>query len=544
MIAAEATAAHEEAALLYPYLNDVEWRLSNLYYILVKDESDENDEGLVLKFSPNRAQRRLLRKLHTRNLILKARQLGMTTLIAILWLDTALFNPSPMFLGIIAHEREAAEGIFRDKVIFAYERLPELVKQMAPIRSKNKTEVVFDHNGATLKVATSVRSGTIHRLHVSEMGKIAAKYPAKAREVIAGSIPAVPTGGMLVIESTAEGQDGYFYEYVRKAREHAERALPLSRKDYRLHFFAWWEAPEYRLEDHRCVFTPRDLEYFAQVEAKIGRPLDEAQRAWYVTTRDVDFAGEWPLMWQEYPSYPDEAFQISTDGCYYAAQLAAVRKAGRIVADMPIERGIPVYTFWDLGRGDMTALWLMQKVGLQHRWIGYYENTGEELDHYADWLMQRKLIYAAHYLPHDADTKRLGQSADTNKSQKEMLQALLPGHRIRVVPRISNLQSGIQQTRRALGSSWFHEAECAQGLKRLAGYKKAWDQTRGRWKDDEDQTDDNHGADAFRQFAQKLAAGERFGGGDASDDVAVPSGTVGSGRWAARRARRGSGMAA
>jgi hypothetical protein len=108
-------------AKLQQMLADPMWRISNLYKIIVK--GTDEDEGLVLQFKPNRAQRRFIERLHHRNIILKARQLGFTTLIAIVWLDHALFNANSR-CGIIAHDREAAKVIFRDKVKFAYDNLP------------------------------------------------------------------------------------------------------------------------------------------------------------------------------------------------------------------------------------------------------------------------------------------------------------------------------------------------------------------------------------------------------------------------------------
>jgi hypothetical protein len=521
-------------------LRDVHWRLANLYKIVTKDDDDEDGEGLVMTFKPNRAQRRLIARLHHRNIVLKARQLGFTTLVSILWLDTALFSTDPIRCGIIAHEREAAEAIFRDKVMFAYENLPEHVKALCPLRSRNKTEVVFDHNGASIKVSTSVRSGTIHRLHVSEFGKICAKYPAKAREVVTGSIPAVPQSGVTIIESTAEGQDGSFYDYTMQAMALVEKRATLTRKDYKLHFFAWWEAPEYSI-DAPVEFTEAQMDYFTRVEARIGRTLSDGQRAWYVLTQRVDFADEAPLMWQEYPSYPEEAFQVSTEGCYYATQLAAARRAQRIRPDLPVERA-PVWTFWDLGRGDMTALWLMQKIGPDYRFIGYYEETGEELDHYAEWLQKRGLTYAMHWLPHDANTKRLGESADTNLSHKEMLEKLMPGQRFDVVPRITNILSGIQQTREVLHACWFDEVACAVGLKRLQTYRKEWDKARGRWKDHPLHDDASHGSDAFRQFAQLVASGEKFGLGSFNRQTDEEFVSQARQRWRGRRG--GSPMAA
>lgn len=522
---------------LFPLLDDPAWRLSNLYQIIVKDEDDEADEGLVMQFRPNRAQRRLLARMHTRNLVLKARQLGFTTLIAILWLDTALFSKDPIRCGIIAHEREAAESIFRDKVVFAYEHLHPALQAMFPIKSKNKTEILFGHNGASIRVATSMRSGTLHRLHISEFGKICAKYPHKAREVITGSIPAVPTNGLLVIESTAEGQDGYFHDMTQRALALQQQRSPLSKKDFKLHFFPWWEADEYSLNDGGVLFTEADMDYFLQTEAAIGRPLSEGQRAWYVATRRSDFSDEAPLMWQEYPSTPKEAFQVSTEGCYYATQLANARKALRIRPNLPVESA-PVFTFWDLGRGDYTAVWFMQRIGPEYRFIWYHEESGEDLDYWAEYLLKRGYVYGGHWLPHDAAHKRMGLNKDTNKSQKEMLEGLMVGHRFHVVSVVSNLGSGIQATRAAMAKCWWDETACHLGLARLAGYRKKWDKQRGRWDDaTPEHNDDSHGADAFRQFGQVVEAGEGFVGGAFQVDDGPSS------RWSRRGRRAGSPMA-
>lgn len=497
-----------DAQTLATHLDDPAWRLSNLYKIIIKG-SDDDDEGLVITFKPNRAQKRLIARLHNRNLILKARQLGFTTLVCILWLDTALFSKDPIRCGIVAQDREAAEALFSGKVKFAYENLPEALREAMPLRKATANELVFEHNGASIRVATSMRSGTTHRLHISEFGKICAKYPDKAREVVTGSIPSVPTNGICIIESTAEGQDGYFYGMTMRAKALAEQRTVLTKKDWKFHFFAWWQAPEYAIEPEGVILSETDLEYFSQVEAKIGRELTDAQRAWYVSTRRADFADEAPLMWQEYPSTPEEAFQVSTEGCYYATQLTNARKQGRIRPTLPIEAA-PVNTFWDIGRGDMTTIWLHQRVGPENRFIKYYEASGEDLIHFSQWLQAQGVTYGKHYLPHEADHKRMGETPDTNYTLKEMLERLMPGQVFDVVPRVSTRMAGIQATRNQFASCWFSEEGCGQGLKRLANYRKTWDKTRGCWKDEPLHDDNSHGADGFRQFGQKAQEGEIF----------------------------------
>lgn len=494
---------------LYALLSgDAALRLRTLYKIVVKGDDDDG-EGLVLTFEPNRAQRRLLARLHHRNVILKARQLGFTTLVCVLWLDTALWSKDPIRCGIVANDREAAEAIFRGKVRFAYEQLPEFMRRWFPLSKATATELEFGHNGSSIRVATSMRSGTIHRLHISEFGKICAKYPDKAREVVTGSIPAVPKSGISIIESTAEGQDGHFYEMTMRAKALAEQGASLTPRDWRFHFYPWWMAPEYTIDPAGVVFTESDLRYFAEVEARIARDLTDGQRAWYVMTRRSDFSDEAPLMWQEYPSYPEEAFQVSTEGCYYAGQLATARKQGRILPTLPIEAA-PVNTFWDLGRGDMTSIWCHQRVGPENRWIRYYEASGEDLSHYAKWLQGLGLPFGTHYLPHDAAYKRLGETPDTNLSLQEMLERLMPGQRFEIVPRVSTTAAGIQATRNQFATCWFSEEGCGDGIKRLTNYRKQWDKARGCWRDEPLHDDNSHGADAFRQFGQVAEAGEKF----------------------------------
>ena len=518
-----------DAATLAANLDNPLWRLSNLYKIVVKGEDDDDDDpGLVVQFKPNRAQRRLIARLWHRNLILKARQLGFTTLVALLWLDTAMFSKGPIRCGIIAQDKEAAENIFRDKVKFAYEHLPDALRERMPLKTENKSEIVFAHNGSSIRVATSMRSGTIHRLHISEFGKICAKYPDKALEVITGSIPAVPQSGILIIESTAEGQEGEFYKITQRALDAQRSGKELTVKDYRMHFFAWWEEPGYTIDPTGVEFTDAERLYFTKVEQKIGRKLTPGQRAWYVTTVDSDFSGDQPKMWQEYPSYPEEAFQVSTDGCYFSAQLTKAREDGRIVQRLP-KAPVPVNTFWDIGRGDMTAIWFHQEYNAQDRFLRYYENTGEDLSHYVTEMQKHGYVFGTHFLPHEADSRRIGKDENTNQTIKEMLEELMPGHRFEVVDRIQNIQAGIQQTRDCFSSAVFDETDCKQGLLRAGNYRKAWNKVLGRWHDYPQHDDNSHGADALRQWGQAKASGISF--------LRMPTKTTGL-------RRRGSPMAA
>jgi hypothetical protein len=490
-------------------LADPMWRISHLYKILIKEEGGE--AGSVLQFKPNRAQRRFINNMHYRNIILKARQLGFTTLICIVWLDHALFNANAR-CGIIAQDKEAAEGIFQDKVKFAYENLPPDLRAAFPLERETATQLRFAHNNSSVRVATSMRSGTIHRLHISEFGKICAKYPEKAREVVTGSLPAVPLTGIAIIESTAEGTEGSFFDMTQRALQLQTAGAELTVRDFRMHFYAWHDNPDYRMNPAGVIITAKDTSYFERVEGESATSLDDEQRAWYVATRTSDFSGDDQLMWQEYPSTPSEAFQKSTEGNYYANEMAAMRKTGRI-CKVPVLNQV-VNSFWDIGNSDGCAIWLHQQVGFEHRFIRYFEGHGENLNAYVKFMQDTGYTWGKHYFPHDADHKRL---SDTNKSVKELMEGLgMKG--IEIVPVISDLSTGIQMTRNAFPAAYFDEAGCAEGIKRLDNYKKKWNTQQGRYIDVPEKADGNsEGADAFRQFAQVLDAG--------------PIGISGGGAW-------------
>lgn len=503
-IAAHPTMIPTDEAELARCLMDPEWRLFSgcLYQIIVKGESDD-DDSFVMPFKPNRAQRRFIMRLWNRNLILKARQLGFTTLIALMWLDHALFNGNQR-CGMIAQDRETAEAIFRDKVVFAYDHLPEEIRERFPLARASTKELLFAHNNSSLRVATSVRGGTIHRLHVSEFGKICAKFPHKAVEVVTGSFQAVPLSGIIVVESTAEGQDGEFYRMCQRAMALVTGAGRLTASQYRFHFYAWWQDPAYRM-DPAGVVVPQELQdYFDEIESLMACTIDTGQRAWYVEKLNNDFAGAEDQMWREYPSTPQEAFQQSTKGNYYAKELMLVRKRGGITTVPLLD--LPVFTFWDIGSSDGTAIWFMQFSRMQDRFIGYYEEHDEDLRHYATELQRRGFVYGGHFLPHDADHKRLG---DYNKSVKEQLQGLLPGHKFFIVPRVTELMTGILTTRKHFKSAWFDLEGTKQGVERLAHYKKKWSQADARYLDSTPDKSNgcSEGADAFRQWAQAKELG-------------------------------------
>lgn len=481
-------------------LSDPWWRLTSghLYKIMIK--GDDGDDGLVLPFVPNQHQMDLLQNFHNRNVILKARQLGFTTLIAIYFLDCALFREN-VRAGIIAQTDDIAKGLFRDKVKFAYDNLPPALRDAMPLERDSASELLFSHNNSSIRVSTSMRSGTLQYLHVSEFGKICKEFPSRANEVVTGSIPAVAPSGVIFIESTAEGQEGHFYTMTEQSRKNKEAGKKLTSKDYKFHFYPWWGAAEYAMPADGVLITDKDHQYFDSIEQAANTTITPEQRAWWVSTRDTDFGGQPELMWQEYPSTPAEAFQQSTEGCYYSVQMTRLRKEKRICA-VPYQEGVVVNTFWDIGNSDGTAIWLHQRVGMQDRFIKFIEGWGEPYSYYVRELQKTGYIWGKHFLPHDAAHVR--QGALQNLSPKSMLESLGLTN-IQVVPVCADLQQGIQQTRNAMqGDVWIDETGCKEGVIHLEQYRKKWNESAGRWSSEPLKNVHTEGADSFRQYAQSL----------------------------------------
>lgn len=475
-------------------LRDKLWRLNNLYFI-----TDKRGQKTRFKMTPEQLE--YFEQMHTRNLILKARQLGFTTEVCIIQLDAALFESAKC--ALIAHTLNDAKRLFREKIQYAYKHLPAEIRQANPASNDAAGELVFS-KGGSLYISTSFRGGTLRYLHVSEFGKICAKYPDKAREIVTGAFEAVADDCFVTIESTAEGRAGAFYDYSQQAEKQHNAGTPLGALDWKFFFFSWWRNPKYSLPVGRPL-PKRLADYFAELEGKHGIALSAEQKAWYHAKERV--LGE--DMKREYPSIPSEAFQQSVEGAYYAKQFAKLYSQRRI-GELPDNGHLPVSTYWDLGVGDSTAIWFVRQVGEEFHVIDYYENSGEGLRHYMKVLKDRGYEYAEHWAPHDIDNREMGGDGKTRRQlAREGYE--VDGQRytinFKVVPKLG-VDDGIDQVREILPRCAFDAAAAEQGILCLENYRKEWDDKRGCWKDRPLHDWASHGADAFRYFA--VAQGRRI----------------------------------
>jgi hypothetical protein len=431
------------------------------------------------------------------NVILKARQLGFTTYIQLLMLDACVFN-SNVRAGTIAHTLLDAQTIFRDKVQYPYDNLDEQLKAAVPIVKQNATELLLANN-SSIRVGTSLRSATLQYLHISEYGKMCANFPIKAREVRTGALNTVQAGQVAFIESTAEGQEGHFFDLCESAQAKARMGVPLTPLDFKFHFFPWWKSPEYEI-DARSVIIGQEFErYFAKLEQNHGIFLSPEKRAWYVKKAENQLGD----MKREYPATAQEAFEASLEGAYYADQMAQAETNGRVGVYQYVP-GYPVHSISDIGMDDVNSVWLFQVLPERVRCIGYFEQTGSGMDGMLDELEKRQdeygYTYGTHYMPHDIRVREWTRGGLTrieimlDECKKRGLGSVDKVERANVVDRING-------TRRMLAKFEFDEAECSQGIKCLKNYRKEWDEDLGVWKDKPRHDWASHGADALGGLA-------------------------------------------
>lgn len=191
------------------------------------------------------------------------------------------------------------------------------------------------------------------------------------------------------------------------------------------------------------------------------------------------------------------SFDAAVIGAYYGKLMNQAEADGRI-SGVPYEPTVQVYTAWDLGIRDSTAIWFAQVIGREIHLIDYYESSGVDLGHYVREIQQRPYLYAGHIVPHDAQAKELG----TGKSRLEVLESL--GLKNLTVAAMHRVEDGINAARTIIPRCWFDSRKCARGVDALKLYRAEFDDKLQALKPKPVHDWTSHCADAFRYLAMTL----------------------------------------
>jgi hypothetical protein len=199
---------------------------------------------------------------------------------------------------------------------------------------------------------------------------------------------------------------------------------------------------------------------------------------------------------EEFAQELECSFEAPNSGSYYGKLMNAAEAEGRI-GEVSYDAKLPVWTSWDLGIDDSTAIWFAQLgPGGQWRMIDYIEDSGAGLDHYVGLIEQRAYQrYAMHLLPHDAAVKELGSGLARTETLHRM------GLRPWRIVRQHSVADGINAVRQILPHCWFDAERCQKGIHALRHYKREWNETAQTWRQNPVHDHASHGADSARYLA-------------------------------------------
>lgn len=430
----------------------------------------------------------MLDKLHKCNIVLKARQLGITTLFCLYLLDQVLWNQNVQ-AGIIAHTLDDAQNIFVDKLKFAFDNLDPFLRSLFQTVGDSAKELSFKH-GSVIRVGTSLRSSTLQFLHISEFGKICAKYPEKAREVITGALNTIHPGQFVVIESTAEGREGAYYDICQNAFDSKAAGKKFGDLDFYPFFFPWWKHPTYILNEKQDISID-SKEYFDKLYLE-GIKLTDPQKWWYVKKAVIQCED----MLREFPSTQEEAFLSSQVGNWYASQMKELYESEH-VTKISYDRALPVHTAWDLGQADYMSIWFFQinRAG-EIMVIDYFQRSDTPLDQISQMLTSKGYSYGTHIWPHDAKARdKAGITFEVQAREFNLCGVILECH---------GILDGINLVRTTLPKMWFDGVKCREGLSMLSNYKKKWNNSIGGFTSVPVHDEASHGSDAMRYLCSGL----------------------------------------
>jgi hypothetical protein len=249
----------------------------------------------------NAEQKRFERERSGRDIVIKPRQIGFSTLELARDLQFAVVNPG-VNVQVVVHDAGMKDQLFLNLRVMG-----ECLKRrglLPKTRYSTKTEIVFADTGSAVRIVESGstekaasskgRSGTIHRLHATEMA-----FWGAAAETWNALSAATPDTAEIVIESTANGAGGLFYEMVQAARRDEGR--------YKPHFFPWYDHANYRAIVYPD-FDPLPRDKWEEKLRALG--CTDTQIAWWRSKfGSVDIGPDKTL--QEFPVDADSCFRVA-----------------------------------------------------------------------------------------------------------------------------------------------------------------------------------------------------------------------------------------
>lgn len=462
------------------------WRIRNIYTI-------RNRKGKPQKFTPTPEQEQVLHQIYIlkrkKIFIPKARQLGMSTLIAIIILDSILFGTGVQ-ISISDFVAGNAKKKLEEKIVYAFDKLPDDWKAGWTVVTHNKQSGEFRIRAAHLTgvdkesavyAGDSIRGGTNQLIHLSELGETQIKAPERARETIEGGMPSAEDS-IIVIETTWHGgKHGQLYRILDDALTTPDTEKDPD-KDFFVMFFSWDSEPSYVHNGDPASITKETHAYFEGLTRRNGKTYTNRQRLWYQKQK----AKYGERVYSIYPSEIAEIFLSPVEGAVFAKEIDIARGSGRINKFLH-DPTRPVHTLWDIGAPENTIVWYFQIIDNKFRFIDCDVESGKNKDgkdngeikglditfaQRVKMMNEKPYRYGFHYLPHDG--RSLTDLRNRTTAQEDLKKHGLRGSTI-VVPRIGQKYLAVDKTKQMFWQFEFDTERCGHAVDALAMYRRKQD---------------------------------------------------------------------
>ncbi len=237
--------------------------------------------------------------------------------------------------------------------------------------------------------------------------------------------------------------------------------------------------------------------------AKTNENLNNPEQYGYLLMNPKDNMANLPEDYiQMLESLPEEErnrflLGIWTDGIsggIYTKEIGLAEQEGRI-GDVPFDNQFFVWTFWDIGMDDATAIWFVQFVGDEIHLIDYYQNNNQSALHYLEVLKKKQQEYGYRYnkliLPHDGRVREW----TNGRSRAETLEQ--QGFKTEVI-KASSIADGINACKLIFEKCWFDKVKCEEGISALSNYHRKENPVAMTYSNEPVHDWTSHGADSFR----------------------------------------------
>lgn len=275
-----------------------------------------------------------------------------------------------------------------------------------------------------------------------------------------------PTAWTLIRPILAENGGWAIFNFTPRGQNHGKELYDMA-KDNPAWFCQMLTVDDTEREKGVPVISEADIE----AERKSGMSEDYIQQEFYCS------------------------FTLGIEGSYYAKYMQAARDEDRI-GKVPYAKQSRVYTVWDIGYGDSTAIIFYQLIGNEIHVIDYVENHGEGLPYYAKILSDKPYIYADHFAPHDIDSHAFSSGLSAREVGAELGLKFIPLPTLKLT-----IESGIEALRGIFPRVWIDSAKCTKLISALENYRKEFDSKHNVYKIRPVHDWASHGADAARYMA-------------------------------------------